>query len=431
MARISYDEQTAAAFKAVREVPRDGLSEWREAVRRHLRPSPGMTLVDIGAGTGAFAAAFSDWFDLSVLAVEPSAAMRDQIPRTPAIRVLAGTASAPSRCQTHRQTPRGSPWSFITSQPSASPPTRSAAFCAPVPRSSSDRASRADWTGSNSSDGSLRPLGRSRPTLRSEIRARRSRPQDSTRTRLSRFVRRGRSASRTSSASWTRSATPTPRCAISLRRSFSAARNVSAVPYDIARTQRTRKPEATGLTCWCCADRFARKANLDVLPSQAPGWTARSATRHRPNSKNKARSGRSPDRVTSPIRQSGATPPQALGAPGVVPLKGAERACAWPQRRLLQRQRNDQHERYRHNDQRLSSLTCAFSAPGRTRTCTLRIRSRHYFSLICWNGVTAVHRPCNRVSCRLPSALLGHHWLTAKLTTNSSTQALNHSPPPA
>src|SRR5829696_5640877 len=94
MARISYDEQTAAAFKAVREVPRDGLSEWREAVRRHLRPSQGMTLVDIGAGTGQFAAAFSDWFDLSVLAVEPSAAMRDQLPRTPAIQVLAGPAGA-------------------------------------------------------------------------------------------------------------------------------------------------------------------------------------------------------------------------------------------------------------------------------------------------------------------------------------------------
>jgi SAM-dependent methyltransferase len=50
--------------------------------------------VDIGAGTGAFAAAFSDWFGLSVLAVEPSAAMRDQIPRTPAIQVLEGNASA-------------------------------------------------------------------------------------------------------------------------------------------------------------------------------------------------------------------------------------------------------------------------------------------------------------------------------------------------
>ena len=94
MARISYDEQTAAAFKAVREVPRDGLWEWRDAVRRHLRPSRGMTLVDIGAGTGAFAAAFRDWFDLSVLAVEPSAAMREEIPRTPAIRVLEGHAGA-------------------------------------------------------------------------------------------------------------------------------------------------------------------------------------------------------------------------------------------------------------------------------------------------------------------------------------------------
>src|SRR6476619_4490270 len=94
MARIRYDEKTAVAFKAVREVPREGLAEWGEAVRRHLRPSQGMTLVDIGAGTGAFGAAFSEWFGLSVLAVEPSAAMRDQIPRTPAIQVLEGHAGA-------------------------------------------------------------------------------------------------------------------------------------------------------------------------------------------------------------------------------------------------------------------------------------------------------------------------------------------------
>jgi ubiquinone/menaquinone biosynthesis C-methylase UbiE len=53
-----------------------------------------MTLVDIGAGTGAFSAAFSDWFDLSVLAVEPSAAMRNQIPRQEAIQVLEGDANA-------------------------------------------------------------------------------------------------------------------------------------------------------------------------------------------------------------------------------------------------------------------------------------------------------------------------------------------------
>ena len=94
MARISYDERTAAAFKAAREIPREGLAEWREAIERHLRPTPGMTLVDIGAGTGQFASAFADWFGLTVLAVEPSAAMRAQIPQTPAVEALDGDATA-------------------------------------------------------------------------------------------------------------------------------------------------------------------------------------------------------------------------------------------------------------------------------------------------------------------------------------------------
>jgi SAM-dependent methyltransferase len=93
-ARISYDERTAAAFRAAREVPRDGLAQWREAIRRYLRPKPGMTLADIGAGTGAFAAACCDWFGLSVLAVEPSAAMRAQIPHRSDIQVFEGQAGA-------------------------------------------------------------------------------------------------------------------------------------------------------------------------------------------------------------------------------------------------------------------------------------------------------------------------------------------------
>lgn len=94
MARISYDDQTATAYKAVREVPRNGLGAWREAVARQLRPSPGMTVVDIGAGTGVFAAAFSDWFGVEVVAAEPSASMRAQIPRRPGIRVVGGHAAA-------------------------------------------------------------------------------------------------------------------------------------------------------------------------------------------------------------------------------------------------------------------------------------------------------------------------------------------------
>jgi ubiquinone/menaquinone biosynthesis C-methylase UbiE len=94
MARVTYDDQTAAAFKAVREVPREGLGHWRDAIQRYLSLFPGMIVADIGAGTGVFATAFSDWFGLNILAVEPSAAMRAQIPRLPGIQVLEGDASA-------------------------------------------------------------------------------------------------------------------------------------------------------------------------------------------------------------------------------------------------------------------------------------------------------------------------------------------------
>lgn len=94
MARTDYDDQTATAFKAVREVPRAGLAAWRDAIRRHLDPAPGRILADIGAGTGAFTTALRDWFGIDVIAVEPAAAMRAQIPRRPGIQVLAGEATA-------------------------------------------------------------------------------------------------------------------------------------------------------------------------------------------------------------------------------------------------------------------------------------------------------------------------------------------------
>jgi SAM-dependent methyltransferase len=77
MARIAYDDRDAAAFEADRHVPEQGLADWREAVARHLCPGPGMRLLDLGAGTGMWARAFTAWYPgMEVIAVEPSGAMR-------------------------------------------------------------------------------------------------------------------------------------------------------------------------------------------------------------------------------------------------------------------------------------------------------------------------------------------------------------------
>jgi SAM-dependent methyltransferase len=90
MARIAYDSRDAAAFEANRHIPEEGLVAWRDAVARHLDPRPGILLLDLGAGTGVWARAFTDWFDgIEVVAVEPSEAMRARC-RHP--RVIAGDA---------------------------------------------------------------------------------------------------------------------------------------------------------------------------------------------------------------------------------------------------------------------------------------------------------------------------------------------------
>jgi SAM-dependent methyltransferase len=76
MSRIEYDERAAAAFEAGRQLPPSGVTQWRAAIARHLEPRPGMRVLDLGAGTGTWATALADWYGISVVAVEPSAAMR-------------------------------------------------------------------------------------------------------------------------------------------------------------------------------------------------------------------------------------------------------------------------------------------------------------------------------------------------------------------
>lgn len=91
MARIAYDDESAAAFVATRHIAEQGLIAWREAVARHLSVRPGTRLLDLGSGTGMWAQAFTSWYDgLEVVAVEPAAAMRSRC-RFP--RVVAGDAA--------------------------------------------------------------------------------------------------------------------------------------------------------------------------------------------------------------------------------------------------------------------------------------------------------------------------------------------------
>ncbi|SHE57515.1 class I SAM-dependent methyltransferase [Streptoalloteichus hindustanus] len=92
MSLIPYDHTTAAAYRTAREVPREGLVWWRAAVEPYVRGSE--LVVDVGAGTGAFATAFAEWFDVRVTAVDPSPAMRALIPAHPLVDVVAGTAES-------------------------------------------------------------------------------------------------------------------------------------------------------------------------------------------------------------------------------------------------------------------------------------------------------------------------------------------------
>ncbi|KUL24367.1 class I SAM-dependent methyltransferase [Actinoplanes awajinensis] len=90
MALIAYDSADAAAFAQTRHLRDDDLAVWRAAIGRYLEPRPGMRLLDLGCGTGSWARAFRTWWpDAEILAVEPSAAMRERAVVEP---VLAGSA---------------------------------------------------------------------------------------------------------------------------------------------------------------------------------------------------------------------------------------------------------------------------------------------------------------------------------------------------
>ena len=80
MARVDYDRM-AVSYDRGRGMPLEGLEGWRAALAAYLPPASGLPVLDLGAGTGLFAAAIVTWFDARVVGVEPSQEMRQQARR--------------------------------------------------------------------------------------------------------------------------------------------------------------------------------------------------------------------------------------------------------------------------------------------------------------------------------------------------------------
>jgi ubiquinone/menaquinone biosynthesis C-methylase UbiE len=77
LARVDYDRM-APAYDAGRGRTLDQLRPWREALTEFLPRPCGCRggILDLGAGTGQWAAALAGWFEQPVVGVEPSAGMR-------------------------------------------------------------------------------------------------------------------------------------------------------------------------------------------------------------------------------------------------------------------------------------------------------------------------------------------------------------------
>jgi SAM-dependent methyltransferase len=96
MARVDYDRM-ALDYLEGRALPAAGMAPWRDEIARWL-PGPGdpagrSPVLDLGAGTGQFAAAIAGWFAVDVVAVEPSQGMRAQVVRAnshPGVHWVAG-----------------------------------------------------------------------------------------------------------------------------------------------------------------------------------------------------------------------------------------------------------------------------------------------------------------------------------------------------
>ena len=77
LAPTDYDDMSAR-YDAGRMRDEDGLSDWRAALAHDLPVQGPGPVLDLGCGTGMFSAYLSDWFEISVVGIDPSEGMLTQ-----------------------------------------------------------------------------------------------------------------------------------------------------------------------------------------------------------------------------------------------------------------------------------------------------------------------------------------------------------------
>lgn len=82
MSRVDYDHDLHRVYRTGRALSADTGRLWMGAIGRYLAGArSGLSVLDLGAGTGRFATMLADAFDAHVVAVEPSEKMRAEAAR--------------------------------------------------------------------------------------------------------------------------------------------------------------------------------------------------------------------------------------------------------------------------------------------------------------------------------------------------------------
>lgn len=92
---IDYDGAMATHYSRGRALSSQAAETWRTAILPFVPQTPGLTILDLGSGTGRFSTFLSEAFDARVIGVEPARGMRNLAARSahpPAVRFVAGSA---------------------------------------------------------------------------------------------------------------------------------------------------------------------------------------------------------------------------------------------------------------------------------------------------------------------------------------------------